>query len=269
MTPLRRFIRLWAVASCIVPTSFAAPNWMQAQAVSPGYAVLSMSPDRCDAKDREYIWTSNAVLIDFSFENDSLSPTAWAERAVRVFANSRAFHDLCPKSPNPEVGDFYVHGFNDQQDAGFPTAAEAREHAFRLVDKWNKEYAREGMTLRWFIKGFFLSPFLPRDKTVAPTAAPASPRTYPDRSGPCLEEEATGSTQTGEAVSIRFSNESRTEVTIWWLDSRGKRVLYRRLGPLDSYVQPTFRKHAWVVADPTGKCIGLIDVGDVLTFIIR
>jgi uncharacterized protein YkwD len=50
------------------------------------------------------------------------------------------------------------------------------------------------------------------------------------------------------ATSIRFDNVASFPVQIYWLDYEGKRVLYATLAPQESYVQPTYLSHPWLVA---------------------
>lgn len=49
-------------------------------------------------------------------------------------------------------------------------------------------------------------------------------------------------------TSIRFDNVAAFPVQIYWLNYEGKRVLYGTLAPQQSYVQPTYVSHPWLLA---------------------
>jgi hypothetical protein len=59
-------------------------------------------------------------------------------------------------------------------------------------------------------------------------------------------------------TKIRFVNKTRGVVRIYWLDYRGKRVYYNKLGPDARYVQRTWRTHPWVIVNREGRCIGYV-----------
>lgn len=58
------------------------------------------------------------------------------------------------------------------------------------------------------------------------------------RSGPSLVE-----------ASLNFINRSGQTLKVYWLDSSGKRVLYKTLKPQQGYTQLTFLTHPWLITD--------------------
>lgn len=54
------------------------------------------------------------------------------------------------------------------------------------------------------------------------------------------------------AVFIKFDNKSHTNIKIIWLDFSGEEKLYQSLGPSESYVQPTYSGHVWLVRTEGG-----------------
>lgn len=58
------------------------------------------------------------------------------------------------------------------------------------------------------------------------------------------------------AVFIKFDNKSHAEIKIIWLDFAGEEKLYQSLGPSESYVQPTYSGHVWLVRTEGGTVVG-------------
>lgn len=100
-----------------------------------------------------------------------------------------------------------------------------------------------------------------------PTQQPAQggepPRHLDDRDNPendvaeadsCRKFGRVKSRNTGQAVSIRFSNRTSSYRMVMWLDYDGRPVEYKALNPGDSYVQQTFVGHPWMVTDGPGNC---------------
>jgi hypothetical protein len=82
--------------------------------------------------------------------------------------------------------------------------------------------------------------------------------TLPKRPAPPPEAEANiRSMHSDTPTRVSFSNMTGFPVQIHWLDFAGKRVLYRTLGPGESYVQQTFLTHPWLVTDANGQGIML------------
>lgn len=80
-----------------------------------------------------------------------------------------------------------------------------------------------------------------------PTASTATLRPESYESGPFSSENSNVSTV------VHFSNATCQTVRIIWYDFIGLPVLYNILGPGESYEQPTFLTHPWiVVGDQTG-----------------
>lgn len=86
--------------------------------------------------------------------------------------------------------------------------------------------------------------------TVAPVAS--NPSTVASR---CAGEAGARSVSAATSIEVTFANRSSQRVVVWWIDYDGRRVRYASLGPGDSYVQPTFATHPWVVTTGEGTCL--------------
>ncbi|MDQ8036239.1 MAG: hypothetical protein REI12_02380 [Pedobacter sp.] len=51
------------------------------------------------------------------------------------------------------------------------------------------------------------------------------------------------------ATSVDFHNTSSAARKVWWLGYDGQRKLYMQLAPQESYLQPTYLTHPWLVTD--------------------
>jgi dipeptidyl aminopeptidase/acylaminoacyl peptidase len=73
------------------------------------------------------------------------------------------------------------------------------------------------------------------------------------RATPLPPKSAPSATQrTGEETSLSFVNQTKEEVTIYWLDFDGRRREYGRLQPGASRAQHTFAGHLWLIAHRDG-----------------
>lgn len=70
-------------------------------------------------------------------------------------------------------------------------------------------------------------------------------------------EEGTIRSANGEATNIRFTNSAEGRVTVYWLDRQGSRVEYKKLAKGESYTQPTFVTHPWLIANEQDQCMGI------------
>lgn len=93
------------------------------------------------------------------------------------------------------------------------------------------------------------------------TAVVASAQNLPTLPArPCAAESQLRSSS-GPETTIRFQNNSSAPVTIWWLDSDGRRTTYGTIGPHMSREQQTYATHVWVVSGPTG-CVAIFVAGE-------
>lgn len=63
------------------------------------------------------------------------------------------------------------------------------------------------------------------------------------------EEAGLKSVENELAATIVFTNSSPKTVKVFWLDFDGKRKLYRTLSAGESYEQPTYLMHPWLITD--------------------
>jgi dipeptidyl-peptidase-4 len=74
------------------------------------------------------------------------------------------------------------------------------------------------------------------------------------------------SRRTGEETAITFSNQTEAEVELFWLDSEGERRSYGKVKAGEARQQHTFGGHVWLVADASGKTLGVFEAGEESTF---
>jgi hypothetical protein len=70
-------------------------------------------------------------------------------------------------------------------------------------------------------------------------------------------EEGTLRSATGPSTNVRFTNNSEGRVTVYWLNSLGRRVEYRKLAKGESYDQQTYVTHPWLITGEQGQCLGI------------
>ncbi len=56
-------------------------------------------------------------------------------------------------------------------------------------------------------------------------------------------------------TTIEFINKSKRTVNVYWVDYKGKRVLYHTLRPGQRAGQDTYRTHPWIITTEKGKCL--------------
>lgn len=71
----------------------------------------------------------------------------------------------------------------------------------------------------------------------------------------CDKEPTLRSTSGGARAALNFVNDRSAPVTVYWLDSAGERKAFRTLAPGEAFTQSTFVGHAWLVADPSDRCL--------------
>ncbi len=73
----------------------------------------------------------------------------------------------------------------------------------------------------------------------------------------CDNVESAKSVGHSQEATVIFTNYLESEVQIYWINYQGKRVLYRKLAPGDSYRQQSFFTHVWLATNRDGNCVGL------------
>jgi hypothetical protein len=64
------------------------------------------------------------------------------------------------------------------------------------------------------------------------------------------------STASAEVATLRFENETKEDVYLFWIDYQGRPIPYDRIRPGEASVRPTYMTHPWVVTDLNGNRIG-------------
>jgi len=70
----------------------------------------------------------------------------------------------------------------------------------------------------------------------------------------CSLEASLHSINGSQTAAITFVNASSITQNVYWRDYSGTRVLYNTLSPGQSFVQPTFLTHPWVITDSSNTC---------------
>jgi hypothetical protein len=82
-------------------------------------------------------------------------------------------------------------------------------------------------------------------------------RVYRDIAAVAQPEGQIRSPQSDKPTEILVFNQTDRPATLFWLDSDGQRKKFGEIPPVDVLGQTTFVGHAWLVADPDGKCLGI------------
>jgi hypothetical protein len=86
---------------------------------------------------------------------------------------------------------------------------------------------------------------------------PADMATFSGLQASTCAEEGTLRSGTGPATRVQFTNNATGRITIYWLNAQGRRVEYRKLAAGQSYEQPTFVTHPWLIANEQDQCLGI------------
>ncbi|MFO0994863.1 MAG: hypothetical protein U1E67_23365 [Hyphomicrobiales bacterium] len=71
----------------------------------------------------------------------------------------------------------------------------------------------------------------------------------------CNNEQGLRSQKSNKPTTIEFINKSKRTVKVYWIDYKGKRVLYHTLRPGQRAGQDTYRTHPWIIATEAGRCL--------------
>jgi hypothetical protein len=70
---------------------------------------------------------------------------------------------------------------------------------------------------------------------------------------PCSLEGQITSLNSLTETSVVFDNQTTDDLSVFWLDFAGQRVLYNTVGAGTSYAQPTFLTHPWILITGAGE----------------
>src|SRR4051812_33471849 len=65
----------------------------------------------------------------------------------------------------------------------------------------------------------------------------------------CSDEPLLHSVDGQRTINLNFVNRAMVGVAVYWLGYDGQRVSYKWLEPGESYTQPTYATHPWLVID--------------------
>lgn len=83
-------------------------------------------------------------------------------------------------------------------------------------------------------------------------------KSAPGGSFSCAREPYLKSEGSSFPTSIRFTNPTPHNVSLFWLDFHGERVAYRTLRSGEAYTQATYFSHPWVIVDSHGACLKIV-----------
>lgn len=98
-------------------------------------------------------------------------------------------------------------------------------------------------------------------KTPVTATVPAAAKPRSTQSTQVESTKSSRSFQSLQPTSITFVNTLDRPVAVLWRDFAGVEKLYMNLGPGQSYEQPTYTTHAWVVRESASGTIVLAIVG--------
>jgi hypothetical protein len=59
-----------------------------------------------------------------------------------------------------------------------------------------------------------------------------------------------------QSITLTFLNKTKSAVNIVWINYNGGRQLYRTLASNQSFSQPSYVTHPWLITDGPGHCLG-------------
>jgi VHL beta domain len=75
----------------------------------------------------------------------------------------------------------------------------------------------------------------------------------------CSQEGELRSVASTDPTEIMFTNHSTVKLSVYWLNSEGRRSFYAALSPGKSLVQRSYASHPWLIASsPVGTCLAII-----------
>jgi len=80
--------------------------------------------------------------------------------------------------------------------------------------------------------------------------------------------EPRSSRRTGVSSGIHLVNELNVELSLFWIDSGGKRVAYGKIAPKSEREQHTFEGHVWLLTRFDGSEVAVIEAGPVVTTLL-
>ncbi len=93
---------------------------------------------------------------------------------------------------------------------------------------------------------------------VAPTPAPVlDPLQLAGQTLSCEALSSLKSVGGGAAAAVTFDNASKAFRVVMWVDGDGAPQTYASLNDGQSYTQPTFVGHPWLITDGPGNCLGI------------
>jgi hypothetical protein len=72
---------------------------------------------------------------------------------------------------------------------------------------------------------------------------------------PCSAEATLRSTRADTQALVRFTNQRKDSVELFWLDYNGKRKSYGVIPAGQAQVMQTYLTHPWLIADSLGACL--------------
>jgi hypothetical protein len=189
-------------------------------------------------------------------------------KSAEAVGTAAAFEDHLARYPNCAYAGLARARIDDIKNK------ETSRHSEVELSFWNSiKDSRDAAVFRDYLKRFPDGVFVslaqqrlealkaPQATLETPPASAPAPGSEipnePNRAGEdasCSSEHSLKSLNGNRSVILTFQNLSGEAISAYWLDYSGKRVFYRRINGGDSYDQPTYISHPWVLVDANGKC---------------
>jgi len=119
--------------------------------------------------------------------------------------------------------------------------------------------AGAGVATVWLLRsGEESSTVVAPQVSAEPAPAGADPAAWPELTAlPVTTEPTLRSGGNGTPTQVAFVNDTGQVVTVSWIDQDGSRVTYQTLRPGETYTQPTYVGHPWVVAAADGQALAV------------
>jgi hypothetical protein len=99
-------------------------------------------------------------------------------------------------------------------------------------------------------------------KTSSDLASVGLPEPEPQRTSQTALQ-VRSSQRTGVSSGIRLVNELDLELSLFWIDSGGKRIPYGKVSPKSKREQHTYEGHVWLLTAPDGADFAVVEAGPV------
>jgi len=89
--------------------------------------------------------------------------------------------------------------------------------------------------------------------------SPAEIASFTGLKASACSEEGSIKSATGAATTVKFTNNAEGRIKLYWLNTQGERVEYKRggLAKGETHTQGTFVTHPWLITNEQDQCMGI------------